>query len=88
MFGFSGVAPKVIGVRPFPIRTRHNSSAAARQSPGGFVVSIRTYSVRRETGSIVELCPPPQVEFNHTKNRDVPKNFLVTKKRKGTFLAK
>src|SRR3990172_11871108 len=75
-FGFSGVAPNVTGVRSFSTSTRHRSSAAARQSPGGFVVSIRTYSASRVAGSIVELCPPFRLEFNRShksleKLRDV-----------------
>src|SRR4030067_2282329 len=68
-FGFSGVAPTVTGGRSFSTSTRHRSSAAARQSPGGFVVSIRTYSASRVTGSIVELCPPPRGEFNQPQEQ-------------------
>jgi len=42
-FGFSGLAPNRSGRRPLSFSTPHNRSAASRQSPGGFDVSIRIY---------------------------------------------
>ena len=59
-FGFSGFAPNVTGDSPSARRAPQSSSAASRQSPGGFDVSIRTYSESSATGSVIEL-PLPSV---------------------------
>jgi hypothetical protein len=52
-FGFSGRAPNMTGDNPLSRSALHSSSAASRQSPGGFDVSIRTYSESSDTGFVI-----------------------------------
>ena len=56
-FGFSGFTPNVTGESPSARSASQSRSAAPRQSPGGFDVSIRTYSESSATGSVIEVPP-------------------------------